>query len=287
MNADNILKELNLEHTDLDFQVNSISNLTKDASHCIMFCNKVPYKDIYKSVHDCIIFYNQEVFPDMKDFDLIVSNVIMRVVYNPKWYVNQCIEKLSITKVFGLEYLGNQLLTKFGVDTYVSPKSIVHNAIIGDNCHIHDNVIIGNDDFCPIESNNGDTLELYAQIGNVVIGNNVHIFPFSTVSRGTFQSTKIGDGTKIDHYCEVGHNCTVGKNVSLCAGVIMAGSSKVDDGTFVGVRSTIRSGVHVGKYCTIGQCSNVVKDVPDYAIVMGNPAKVVGYNDDKGWNYKV
>lgn len=287
MDINKVLSHFNLESTKLDFQVNFISNLTPEADGCVMFCNKKPYKDIYKSVKNCIIFYNQEVFSDMNNLDIEENNVIVRLVYNPKWYVNQCIDKLLITKVFGLEYNGNTLVTKIGVDSYVSPKSIFNNVIMGNNCHIHDNVIIGNDDFCPIESNDKDTLELYAQIGNVVIGDNVHIFPFSTVSRGTFQSTKIGDGTKIDHYCEVGHNCTVGRNVSLCAGVIMAGSSSVDDGTFIGVRSTIRSGVHVGKYCTIGQCSNVVKDVPDYAIVMGNPAKVVGYNNSKGWNYKV
>ena len=52
----------------------------------------------------------------------------------------------------------------------------------------------------------------------------------------------------------------------------------VEEDVWIGANVTLLSGVTIGRGATIGACSVCVKSVPPYAIVMGNPAKVVGFN---------
>lgn len=53
----------------------------------------------------------------------------------------------------------------------------------------------------------------------------------------------------------------------------------IGDNAWLGFNSTIAKGVTVGKGAIIGAYSFVTKDVPDYAVVVGNPAKVIKYTD--------
>lgn len=52
-------------------------------------------------------------------------------------------------------------------------------------------------------------------------------------------------------------------------------------GAWIGAGSTILPGVTIGKYAIVGAASVVTKDVPDYAVVVGNPARVIKYLDKK------
>ncbi len=49
----------------------------------------------------------------------------------------------------------------------------------------------------------------------------------------------------------------------------------IQEGAWIGAGATILPGVSIGKYAVVGAASVVTKDVPDYAIVVGNPAKVI------------
>ncbi len=55
------------------------------------------------------------------------------------------------------------------------------------------------------------------------------------------------------------------------------GDIVLEDDVWIGANATILSGVHLGKGCVIGACSVVTKDVPNYAIIAGNPAKIIRY----------
>ena len=50
---------------------------------------------------------------------------------------------------------------------------------------------------------------------------------------------------------------------------------RIQKGAWIGAGSSILPGVSVGRYAIVGAASVVIKDVPDYAIVVGNPAHVV------------
>ena len=51
----------------------------------------------------------------------------------------------------------------------------------------------------------------------------------------------------------------------------------VKDGASVGANSTIIAGVTIGKYAMVGAGAVVTKDVPDYGVVIGNPAQLKGF----------
>jgi acetyltransferase-like isoleucine patch superfamily enzyme len=51
------------------------------------------------------------------------------------------------------------------------------------------------------------------------------------------------------------------------------------EGAWVGAGATVLPGVTIGKYAIVGAASVVTKDVPDYAVVAGNPARIIRYLD--------
>jgi acetyltransferase EpsM len=58
----------------------------------------------------------------------------------------------------------------------------------------------------------------------------------------------------------------------------LAGNVLVGEGTQIGINATIRQGIKIGKWATIGAGAVIIKDVPDYAVVVGNPGKIIRYN---------
>lgn len=55
----------------------------------------------------------------------------------------------------------------------------------------------------------------------------------------------------------------------------------IDSGTWIGANTTITSGVKIGKNCVIGGGSVVTKNIPDYSIAVGNPAKIIKQFDQE------
>jgi UDP-2-acetamido-3-amino-2,3-dideoxy-glucuronate N-acetyltransferase len=56
----------------------------------------------------------------------------------------------------------------------------------------------------------------------------------------------------------------------------------VRTGASIGANAVLVCGITVGKWAMIGAGSVVTKDVPDYALVVGNPARIIGYVDEDG-----
>jgi acetyltransferase EpsM len=54
----------------------------------------------------------------------------------------------------------------------------------------------------------------------------------------------------------------------------------VGEGTQVGIGACVIQGVKIGKWATIGAGAVIINDVPDYAVVVGNPGKVIKFNSN-------
>lgn len=61
----------------------------------------------------------------------------------------------------------------------------------------------------------------------------------------------------------------------------------IKNDVWIGLNSTILEGVTIGNGAIIGACSVVSKDVPDYAVVVGNPAKIIRYRFSKDQIHKL
>jgi acetyltransferase EpsM len=75
--------------------------------------------------------------------------------------------------------------------------------------------------------------------------------------------------------CSVDHDCVVEDFAHLAPGVRLAGNVHVGEGALLGVGSCVIPGVRIGRWATVGAGAAVIEDVPDYATVVGVPARVI------------
>jgi sugar O-acyltransferase (sialic acid O-acetyltransferase NeuD family) len=87
-------------------------------------------------------------------------------------------------------------------------------------------------------------------------------------------AAEIGNNSSIHMGTLVGHEVRIGHSVFIAHGCSISGCVQIEDGVFVGTHATVLPRLRIGKWATIGAGAVVVKDVPDYATVVGNPARV-------------
>jgi len=95
---------------------------------------------------------------------------------------------------------------------------------------------------------------------------------------------EIGNNSSVHIAALIAHEVKIGDSVFVAHACSVSGSVEIGDGVFVGTNATIIPRIKIGKWATIGAGAVVIRDVPDYATVVGNPAKVIRieeavYND--------
>lgn len=109
---------------------------------------------------------------------------------------------------------------------------------------------------------------------------------FATLGEGTVvmpqavinAATKIGKHCIINSRSVVEHDCVLEDYVHISPNASLAGNVFVGEGTQIGIGATVIQGIKIGKWATIGAGAVILNDVPDYAVVVGNPGKVIKYN---------
>lgn len=141
---------------------------------------------------------------------------------------------------------------------------------------------------------------------NVRIGEGTKIWHFSHILKGSVignnciigQNVMIGPDVIIGNGCKIQNNVSIYKGIVLEEGVFCGPScvftnvftprafierknefmcTIVKKGATIGANATIVCGTTLGRYCFIGAGAVVTKDIPDYALVYGAPAKVKGW----------
>ena len=144
-----------------------------------------------------------------------------------------------------------------------------------------------------------------------VIGRGTKIWHFCHILAGTVigENCSIGQNAMIGPKVRVGNGCKIQNNVSLYEGVELADdvfcgpscvftnvinpranvsrkaefkSTPVGQGATIGANATIVCGHRLGAYCLIGAGAVVTKDVPDYALMVGTPARRMGWMSRAG-----
>jgi len=160
---------------------------------------------------------------------------------------------------------------KIGQEVTIFPGAVIYeNTTIGPRCIIHAGAALGAYGFG--YDTVGGRHQLSAQLGDVVLGSDVEIGADTTVDRGSYGSTVIGEGTKIDNQVQIAHNCHIGRHNILCAQVGIAGSTSTGDYVVMAGQVGVRDHVRVGNGATLGAMAGVINDVPDGARMVGIPA---------------
>lgn len=127
------------------------------------------------------------------------------------------------------------------------------------------------------------------------------MFPISKVNvgTGTYGPLDVRTFSDSNEQLKIGNYCSIAKDVIFVLGGMhrsdclstfpwksqfklgnddfTKGSIILEDDVWIGTGAVILSNVHIGKGAIIGACSVISKDVPPYAIVVGNPQKIVKY----------
>ena len=176
----------------------------------------------------------------------------------------------STVKVGPFAIIGEHV--EIGANTSVGANSVIEGyTTIGEDNVIHPSVIIG----APPQD-----LKFKGERTFVKIGNANHFREFTTVhlAEGEGHSTVIGDGNLFMAYVHIAHNCKVGSYNIMSNCTTLAGHVEIGNRAVLGGFTGIHQFCKVGSMVMIGGMSKIVKDVPPFIKIDGNPARVVGLN---------
>lgn len=170
------------------------------------------------------------------------------------------------------------------------PESIIYNPpndssriIIGKNSHIQ------------------GELHIFNYGGKIEIGNNTYIGKDSRIWSG--DSVKIGNDVLVSHFCNIidtnSHEINPYERADRSKEIFSTGHWKnkgsiktspiiIKDYVWISFNVSILKGVTIGEGAIIGACSVVTEDIPDFALAIGNPAKVIKIipQEERLKNYK-
>lgn len=185
-------------------------------------------------------------------------------------------------------HLGRVTLAYMNPKGYISTKAQVHHAALyaGTNVFIGDGAVV-------FQHENG---------GKIQLDDFVVIHPFAILENGAGAEIRIGKNSSIHPWCQLRAQLSpveIGSGVMLAAGCALysydhgiagetpirqqsltsRGPIVVGNDAWLGTGATVLSGVRIGRGAVIGAGAVVTRDIPDYAIAVGNPARVVKYRN--------
>lgn len=170
-------------------------------------------------------------------------------------------DRTSLAPILGYKILGN--LTAFKAQ-----QPIGYIIGIGDN-RIRKKINAELNETTAIAVHPSSAIGMLTQIGpgTVVMAN-------ASINVGTL----IGKHVIVNTNASVDHDCKIADFVHISPQAGLAGNVEVGEGTHIGIGAAVIQGVKIGKWVTVGAGAVVIRDIPDHAVVVGNPGKIIKYN---------
>lgn len=186
-----------------------------------------------------------------------------------------CIEENVVVgdnaKIYAQTYVGAG--SNIGKDCVFFPGvKLYRQTSVGDRVIIHSNTVIGSDGFGFAPQKDGSYNKI-AQIGNVVIEDDVEIGANTSIDRATMGATFIRKGAKLDNLIQIAHNVEVGAHSVVAAQTGISGSTKLGENSVIGGQVGIAGHLNLGKRTQVGAKAGINFDTEDNKQWHGSPAQ--------------
>ncbi len=261
-----------------------ISNGQEAAPKTLCFVDKMPTHEAIRNLQEAFVITNQEIA-------LALEGCSMLIVDDPRALFIDLLNQLLVIPGFSC------FTSRVDVNPFIHPHANIHpNAVIeegvyigegttiasgcvikrgtyiGCNVIIRENTVIGCDGIALNEALDGRMLR-FPHLAGVIIEDNVAIGASCVLPRGITTCSRIGRETVIGNLSNLGHFVDIGANVWMSSGCVIGGGTSIGDGSSLGLGVSVRDKLRIGKNCSVGMGSVVIKDIPDDSSVFGNPAK--------------
>lgn len=169
-----------------------------------------------------------------------------------------------------------------GKDGFIDANvSITGEAKLKDRVRIHTNTSIGSEGFgfAPYQGK----WHRIAQLGSVLIGNDVRIGSNCCIDRGALDDTILEDGVIIDNLVQIAHNVQIGQNTAIAANCAIAGSVCIGKNCIIGGGSAVAGHLNIADNVTLTGMSMVTKNISE----AGTYSSGIGLFENSHWKRTV
>lgn len=191
-------------------------------------------------------------------------------------YIGNHVKIGNNVKIYPHAYIGDNTIIGDN-STFFSGVRVYAECIIGNNVVIHSGSVIGSDGFGFAPQIDGSYNKV-AQIGNVVIEDNVEIGANTAIDRATIGSTIIKKGVKLDNLIQIAHNVEIGSNTVIASQSGISGSTRVGENCIIGGQVGIVGHITIAKGSQINAKSGISKSITE-AHKQWNGAPVSPFRD--------
>ncbi|MEO0466640.1 MAG: UDP-3-O-(3-hydroxymyristoyl)glucosamine N-acyltransferase [Pseudomonadota bacterium] len=164
----------------------------------------------------------------------------------------------------------------------IGAHTSVQCALIGDHVKLAAGVRVGETGFGVIGGPYG--AEDQPHFGRVILQDHVTVGANTTIDRGVFGDTVVGERSRMDNLCQIAHNVQIGRSVVIAAYGGISGSVTIGDGAQLGGRAGVADHVRIGVGSLLAAGSGVFRDIPDGETWGGTPARPIrDYMRETAW----
>lgn len=174
-------------------------------------------------------------------------------------------------------------------DVKVGPYAVIEKGVklargvcVSAHARLKGSTSIGEDTFIGTGALIGEIPQMIGvreNVGKVYIGKNNVIREYVTIhsSISPDKTTSIGDDNYLMGFSHIAHDCSLGNNIVICNGALLAGHVEVGDRAFISGNVVVHQFTRIGSLAMIGGLSRVNQDAPPFMTVVGD-SRVWGIN---------
>lgn len=291
-----LAKNIGIDIQANDLEIESFATLDEANEHQIAYIDDVKYLDLLKNTKAGAVILKEEFLYALprNSFALVSTNPHLSMAYASKYFAIEPFVDTNTDKQIdssakiapNATICDNVIIEQnvvimsgavVGANVTIGKNSVIYpnvtiydKTIIGENCILHAGSVIGSDGYGYVPTQEGEHIKIY-HFGKVILEDNVEIGANTTVDRGVFETTLIGEGTKIDNLVQVAHNCTLGPRCIIVSQTGISGSTTLGRNVIMGGQSATAGHLQIGDFATIAARGGVTKSVEGGKTYAGFP----------------